>query len=302
MADDKDETPPMTPSSEAPTTPSPAPPRRGQGDRPALGDITAAYNGTTRHPNIPEPRPVTPEPIAVADPVTPRNRLPLYIDRDTGPGGVRLEFGLYAEDDGELDNDDDNAVSNIPGYHPNVSSRQQDNFVNQRTRNQVLRHPALYRDVSYDSHIREYQDYGSEFSPRDESPYADEPYVARSPPSKLPDSPPIDYPATPCKIKVKPMEKAKKPPKLTKCINGVWELGKTLGKGAGGVVRLARHLDTGELAAVKLIPKKKSFRLGDSLIPEQFLTRIAKEVTVLKLLDHPNVVKLIDFYEDDFEL
>ncbi|KAK8048672.1 Serine/threonine-protein kinase HSL1 [Apiospora phragmitis] len=36
---------------------------------------------------------------------------------------------------------------------------------------------------------------------------------------------------------------------------GPWHLGKTLGKGSAGRVRLARHSETGEDAAVKILPK-----------------------------------------------
>jgi len=39
---------------------------------------------------------------------------------------------------------------------------------------------------------------------------------------------------------------------------GPWQLGKTLGKGSVGRVRLARHANSGELAAVKIISKKTS--------------------------------------------
>jgi serine/threonine protein kinase len=36
---------------------------------------------------------------------------------------------------------------------------------------------------------------------------------------------------------------------------GQWQIGKTIGKGSSGRVKIARHRITGQLAAVKIIPK-----------------------------------------------
>lgn len=38
---------------------------------------------------------------------------------------------------------------------------------------------------------------------------------------------------------------------------GPWKLGRTLGRGSTGRVRLAKHSETGQLAAVKIVPKSK---------------------------------------------
>lgn len=42
---------------------------------------------------------------------------------------------------------------------------------------------------------------------------------------------------------------------------GPWKLGKTLGKGSSGRVRLAKNIETGQLAAIKIVSKKKYMRV-----------------------------------------
>ncbi|KAG0496492.1 hypothetical protein HPP92_001010 [Vanilla planifolia] len=66
---------------------------------------------------------------------------------------------------------------------------------------------------------------------------------------------------------------------------GKYELGRTLGEGNFGKVKFARRLDTGEAFAVKVLDRK---RILDLKIDEQ----IKREIATLKLLKHPNVVRL----------
>ena len=63
---------------------------------------------------------------------------------------------------------------------------------------------------------------------------------------------------------------------------------KALGSGTFGVVSQAEHLVTKQMRAVKTIPKKK---IKD---PERF----EAEVKILQELDHPNVIKLYEYFED----
>lgn len=88
---------------------------------------------------------------------------------------------------------------------------------------------------------------------------------------------------------------------------GPWVLGKTLGKGSHGRVRQARNELTGQIAAVKIIikhpegprrPKGETKRLGVDGAPQD----LAKEVVIMKLIDHPNVISLFDVYENEAEL
>ncbi|XP_020599251.1 CBL-interacting protein kinase 21-like isoform X3 [Phalaenopsis equestris] len=66
---------------------------------------------------------------------------------------------------------------------------------------------------------------------------------------------------------------------------GKYELGRMLGEGNFGKVKFARRVDTGEAFAVKILDRK---RILDLKITEQ----IEREITTLKLLKHPNVVRL----------
>jgi calcium-dependent protein kinase len=67
-----------------------------------------------------------------------------------------------------------------------------------------------------------------------------------------------------------------------------YQIGKRLGGGGFGEVRYCRHKKTKEKRAVKFIQKSK---LLDS---DSFFN----EVSVLSSLDHPNIIKLFEFYEE----
>ncbi|KAK7952347.1 Pkinase-domain-containing protein [Apiospora aurea] len=98
---------------------------------------------------------------------------------------------------------------------------------------------------------------------------------------------------------------------------GPWHLGKTLGKGSAGRVRLARHSVTGEDAAVKILPKH-GVRLtqagslqdidawdqskDDFKRQNHMPLSIEREVALLKLIDHPNIMKIYDIWENRSEI
>lgn len=63
-----------------------------------------------------------------------------------------------------------------------------------------------------------------------------------------------------------------------------------IGKGAFGEVRKALHLESGEFRAVKIVYKH------ECSAEEQ--KKILKEVDILKQLDHPNIIKIYEFFED----
>lgn len=98
---------------------------------------------------------------------------------------------------------------------------------------------------------------------------------------------------------------------------GPWQLGKTLGKGATGRVRLAKHSMTGQYAAVKIVSKKAALlaqsssmaQLGKDakkLVDEDGRRRlpfgVEREVVVMKLISHPNLINLYDVWENRGEL
>lgn len=96
---------------------------------------------------------------------------------------------------------------------------------------------------------------------------------------------------------------------------GPWELGKTLGKGATARVRAARHSVTGQMAAVKIIQKNapKIVQAGslatismldrqDEANLEKMPLGIEREVAIMKLVDHPHVLRLYDIWENRQEI
>lgn len=80
---------------------------------------------------------------------------------------------------------------------------------------------------------------------------------------------------------------------IIKCanINEYYEMKGLLGKGKFGVVREAIHKQSGVHVAVKGLVKSK-MKLED-------LEMIRREVEILKICNHPGVIKLFDFFEND---
>jgi len=104
----------------------------------------------------------------------------------------------------------------------------------------------------------------------------------------------------------------------TKTHIGPWQLGKTLGKGSSARVRAARHSVTQQTVAVKIIAKRTAqitqagsiakLDLVDSTQPEnptgvrRMPLAIEREVAILKLIEHPNIIKLYDIWENRNEM
>ena len=93
---------------------------------------------------------------------------------------------------------------------------------------------------------------------------------------------------------------------------GPWHLGKTLGKGATGRVRLARHAVTQQMVAIKIVSKKSAAMVqsasmtrmdNDSSLGRRTMPfGIEREVVIMKLIEHPNVINLYDIWENRGEL
>ena len=106
---------------------------------------------------------------------------------------------------------------------------------------------------------------------------------------------------------------------------GLWKVGRTLGKGFSGTlqgyissifclnysnslghVRIARHSKTGQYAAIKIISKSALAsrislnRLADEV--EHNLLAVEREIVVMKLIDHPNIMRLYDVWETSTSL
>lgn len=99
---------------------------------------------------------------------------------------------------------------------------------------------------------------------------------------------------------------------------GPWQLGKTLGKGSSARVRLARHRDTHQSVAVKIISKKTanlsqagSIAQLDKLEKHQpegedgvrrLPVTVEREIAIMKLIEHPNIIQILDVWENRNEM
>ncbi|KAF9698223.1 hypothetical protein EKO04_003819 [Ascochyta lentis] len=99
---------------------------------------------------------------------------------------------------------------------------------------------------------------------------------------------------------------------------GPWELGRTIGRGGCSRVRLVRHSMTGQYGAAKIISKTTAEKVralslanliqtaeqDPSLYPNGKVIPfgLEREICIMKLLDHPNIVRLYDIWENRDEL
>lgn len=78
---------------------------------------------------------------------------------------------------------------------------------------------------------------------------------------------------------------------------GPWKLGKTLGRGATGRVLLGVNSSTGQKAAVKVVSKSALNDEYDKPTKGGLPYGIEREIIIMKLLTHPNVLRLYDVWE-----
>jgi serine/threonine protein kinase len=71
---------------------------------------------------------------------------------------------------------------------------------------------------------------------------------------------------------------------------GPYRLEKTLGKGQTGLVKLGVHYKTNKKVAIKIVNREK--------LNESVLMKVEREITIMKLIEHPNVLRLYDVYEN----
>ena len=74
------------------------------------------------------------------------------------------------------------------------------------------------------------------------------------------------------------------------CFSSHYKILSFLGEGSYGKVFKAREISTGRVIAVK------KMSIGDS---KSKYNKIIKEINLLKSLDHPNIVKYYDFFQEE---
>ncbi|KAL0484249.1 SNF1-related protein kinase catalytic subunit alpha [Acrasis kona] len=76
---------------------------------------------------------------------------------------------------------------------------------------------------------------------------------------------------------------------------GSYRLGKTLGEGSFGKVKLAEHEITGHKVAVKILNRQK---IKSSKMDQ----KIRREIKILKLFRHPHIIRLYEVIETPTEI
>lgn len=76
---------------------------------------------------------------------------------------------------------------------------------------------------------------------------------------------------------------------------GPYKLGKTLGIGAFGKVKLAHHTSTGQKVAIKILNKEK--------IKSMDMTeKVRREINILKVCHHPHIIRLYEVIDTPHDI
>ncbi|KAF2862860.1 Pkinase-domain-containing protein, partial [Piedraia hortae CBS 480.64] len=86
---------------------------------------------------------------------------------------------------------------------------------------------------------------------------------------------------------------------------GHWDLGKTIGAGSMGKVKLARNRETGEQVAVKIVPRQSADGEHRSLAERERAdrskeVRTARETAIVTLVDHPYICGMRDVVRTNY--
>ena len=71
---------------------------------------------------------------------------------------------------------------------------------------------------------------------------------------------------------------------------GSYVLGKSIGEGTFGKVKVGKHIHTGEKVAIKILDKAKMIEAED-------IKRVQKEIAILKKLKHKNIIQLYEIIQ-----
>ena len=72
-------------------------------------------------------------------------------------------------------------------------------------------------------------------------------------------------------------------------------IGKSIGEGTFGKVKLGKHILTGEKVAIKILEKERITDAAD-------VERVQRETHILKLIRHPNIIQLYEIIETPKQL
>lgn len=87
------------------------------------------------------------------------------------------------------------------------------------------------------------------------------------------------------------------------CQTGTWSLGKTIGQGSMGKVKLAKNIESGEQAAIKIVPRQSADEQGnpkDDRADRSKEIRTAREAAMVSLLSHPYICGMIDVQRTNY--
>ncbi|EDU40189.1 SPS1 Serine threonine protein kinase [Pyrenophora tritici-repentis] len=91
---------------------------------------------------------------------------------------------------------------------------------------------------------------------------------------------------------------------ITAPSTGTWALGKTIGAGSMGKVKLAKNAETGEQAAVKIVPRQSQDQHQSAADRERAdhskEVRTAREAAIVSLLNHPYICGMKDVVRTNF--
>ncbi|MBA0562953.1 hypothetical protein Golob_007971, partial [Gossypium lobatum] len=75
--------------------------------------------------------------------------------------------------------------------------------------------------------------------------------------------------------------------RTTKTRVGKYELGRTLGEGSFAKVKFAKNVETGECVAIKILDREQ-------VLHRRIVEQIKREISIMKLIKHPNVIKIYE--------
>lgn len=73
-------------------------------------------------------------------------------------------------------------------------------------------------------------------------------------------------------------------------VSNEYDVLETVGKGGYGEVKKVVHKITGETRAMKIIKKESC--------DDSYLKSLTNEINILRMLDHPHIIKLYEIYQD----